>query len=809
MVKAAASAVYPGSVASASDIGVADNDRSFVVTADADANDSTIEVDDASGAEVGMYLQAALQSGLLLLQVTNVDTTNDVLTVNRAVDGTGDADIPKDQTLRVVVPALMVNQLREEVQAVQSEVGATGSQNFLRADGSVDVTDFLRFTPAASPSHEEGRVFYQKDVKALSVYVDDADVEHNLGQEQWTRVRNDTGSTIPNGSVVYITGFHGGSGLPTIAEAQANSLSASDVLGVVTHDIEANSNGYVTTAGVVRSVDTSAFSAGDKVWLSASTAGGLTASEPSDPNFSRVVGFVQRASASEGQILVSQREVIQGGDGIKKASGALDIEPADFAGQGLEDDGSDDLRIAAAAAGDGLAGGGGSALTVAVADFAGTGLESDGGTPADLRIAAAAAGDGLKGGSGSALAVEPADFAGTGLRDSGADDLEIDLGSTLTFEAGVDWDFGNGVLKAASPSTSDEVATKQYVDATEQGLDWKDSVRAATQSNIDLTSATDPNPIDGVTLSDGDRVLLKAQSTASENGVYVANTATDPSTWTRASDADEDSEVNAGLTTWIEEGTNDGDVAYVLTTDDPITVGTDALSFTAFSTSALAAGDGLTKSGNTINAVGGDGITANANDLAVAVADFAGTGLESDGGSPPDLRIAATAAGDGLKGGGGSALAIEPADFAGTGLQDDGSDNLQIDESGFAPTWGSKHTYQATVQLEDDQQLQLGTTPDYWIVHNATAGELRLRATSVDGAGADGTVFSVTDGGDEVVFQGAVGFHGTNPPDSPPDYTTSNDQTDRTFDADSTTTDELADVLATVINDLIAQGVFQ
>lgn len=93
------------------------------------------------------------------------------------------------------------------------------------------------------------------------------------------------------------------------------------------------------------------------------------------------------------------------GDGIKGGAGsALAVDVSDFAGTGLEDDGSENLRIAAAAAGDGLQGGAGSALAVDVSDFAGTGLEDDGSE--NLRIAAAAAGAGLTGGGGSALAVQ-------------------------------------------------------------------------------------------------------------------------------------------------------------------------------------------------------------------------------------------------------------------------------------------------------------------------------------------------------------------------------------------------------------------
>ena len=108
------------------------------------------------------------------------------------------------------------------------------------------------------------------------------------------------------------------------------------------------------------------------------------------------------------------------GDGLEYAGGNLAVDLA--ADSGLEFS-SGDLRIAAAAAGDGIQGGGGAALAVDVSDFAGTGLEDDGSE--NLRIAAAAAGDGIQGGAGSALAIDVSDFAGTGLEDDGSENLRI------------------------------------------------------------------------------------------------------------------------------------------------------------------------------------------------------------------------------------------------------------------------------------------------------------------------------------------------------------------------------------------------
>lgn len=170
-----------------------------------------------------------------------------------------------------------------------------------------------------------------------------------------------------------------------------------------------------------------------------------------------------------------------------------------------------------------------------------------------------------------------------------------------------------GVL-TANTST---LALKSYVDeqvqASAQGLDVKASVRAATTANIDLASVT---TIDGVTLADGDRVLVKDQSTASENGIYVHSSGA----LTRAADADSDAEVTAGLFTFVTEGSSYADTGWVITTNDTITVGTTGITFTQFSGAGqYSGGDGLTLTGTTF-AVGGttDRITVNADSVDIS-----------------------------------------------------------------------------------------------------------------------------------------------------------------------------------------------
>lgn len=166
---------------------------------------------------------------------------------------------------------------------------------------------------------------------------------------------------------------------------------------------------------------------------------------------------------------------------------------------------------------------------------------------------------------------------------------------------------GTPTAPTASAGTNNtQIATTAFVTTAvsnaADGLDSKDSVRALSDSNINLASATDPNPIDGVTLANGDRVLLTGQSDASENGPYDAVDATDPTTWVRTEDADEDSEVTANMYMFIEEGTTYGDTGWVLTTNDPITLDTTALTFSQFNGAAnITAGDGLDKTGNVLS----------------------------------------------------------------------------------------------------------------------------------------------------------------------------------------------------------------
>jgi hypothetical protein len=194
----------------------------------------------------------------------------------------------------------------------------------------------------------------------------------------------------------------------------------------------------------------------------------------------------------------------------------------------------------------------------------------------------------------------------------------------------------NGNIKISEPTEATHAATKQYVDAARSGLDVKASVRVATTATVNLSTDVDAGSvIDGVTLVAGDRILIKDQGVGGiahvDNGIYVVAASGAP---TRATDADNNAEVTAGLFTFVEEGTANGDSGWVLATNGSITVGSTALLFTQFSgTGQITAGDGMSKSGSTLN-VNDDDVTiyVDANDdLAVKSSSTAGQVLISQG----------------------------------------------------------------------------------------------------------------------------------------------------------------------------------
>jgi len=161
--------------------------------------------------------------------------------------------------------------------------------------------------------------------------------------------------------------------------------------------------------------------------------------------------------------------------------------------------------------------------------------------------------------------------------------------------------FTGTVTLAADPSNALEAATKQYVDAATAGLNVHESVDAATTANINLsTDVENGDTLDGVTLATGNRILVKNQTTKTENGVYVVAASGAP---TRAADYNSTPEVDAGDFIFVEAGTTNAKTGWVQT-NVITTIGTDDIEFTQFSGAGLiTAGTNISVSGNQISVI--------------------------------------------------------------------------------------------------------------------------------------------------------------------------------------------------------------
>ena len=150
-------------------------------------------------------------------------------------------------------------------------------------------------------------------------------------------------------------------------------------------------------------------------------------------------------------------------------------------------------------------------------------------------------------------------------------------------------------ISGVTPTEADHLVTKAYVDASAQGLDVKESARAVSSVNVVLSGL---QTIDGVALVDGDRILVANQTNPVENGIYTVHTGG----WTRAADATTNEQVTPGLFTFVEEGNVGAGTGWVLTSTGPTTLGTTPLPFAQFSSAGvIQAGNGITKTGNSIS----------------------------------------------------------------------------------------------------------------------------------------------------------------------------------------------------------------
>ena len=199
---------------------------------------------------------------------------------------------------------------------------------------------------------------------------------------------------------------------------------------------------------------------------------------------------------------------------------------------------------------------------------------------------------------------------------------------------------GQRITNLADPSISTDAASKSYVDNVAAGLTWKNAVRAASTANITL--AAPGATIDGVTLSAANRVLLKNQSAASENGIWDWNGAASP--LTRSSDADSAGDLKPGSAVSVTEGSVNADKSFMITSDAAITIGTTAMTWSSYAAGqTYTGGDGIGVAGGIITAVAAPGGGVSVSPTGIALdASIAARKFSSNVGNGAATSIAVT-----------------------------------------------------------------------------------------------------------------------------------------------------------------------
>jgi len=255
-------------------------------------------------------------------------------------------------------------------------------------------------------------------------------------------------------------------------------------------------------------------------------------------------------------------------------------------------------------------GGGGTAASPVIANLAITAAKIANATITDVQVAAA-----NKDGAAGTASMRT---LGSGAAQAMAGNTRLDQITAPTASVSLN---SQKITNLLDPTAAQDGATKNYVDNSVQGLDAKASVRCATTANIATLAGGAPNTLDGISLAANDRVLVKDQTTANQNGIYTVQTLGTGAngTWVRALDMDTWLEVPSSYV-WVEVGTANADTGWVCTADQGGTLGTTSITWTLFSSAGtLIAGAGLTKTGNTIDAIAAaaGGITVNPDSIQV------------------------------------------------------------------------------------------------------------------------------------------------------------------------------------------------
>ncbi len=231
------------------------------------------------------------------------------LTIGSGLSGTsynGSTAVTITNTSPMVYPGAGIPNSTGSAWGTSYSTTGTGTVVALATAATINnptISNYINWTGIAPPTYSAGRTWYDSSFACLSYYNDTTDNTVRVGQQLQQQVRNSTAATITKGQVVYISGSTGQIG--NIILAQANSYTTSQIIGVANQDIPINTNGYIVTQGIVEDVNTNGFTAGAQIYLSASTPGALTQTEPSAPNYAVHMGVCLYANTNHGKLWIN------------------------------------------------------------------------------------------------------------------------------------------------------------------------------------------------------------------------------------------------------------------------------------------------------------------------------------------------------------------------------------------------------------------------------------------------------------------------------------------------------------------------
>lgn len=231
------------------------------------------------------------------------------LTIGSGLSGTsynGSTAVTITNTSPMVYPGAGIPNSTGSAWGTSYSTTGTGTVVALATAATINnptISNYINWTGIAPPTYSAGRTWYDSSFACLSYYNDTTDNAVRVGQQLQQQVRNSTAATITKGQVVYISGSTGQIG--NIILAQANAYTTSQIIGVASQDIPINTNGYVITQGIVEDINTNGFTSGNPIYLSASTPGALTQTEPSAPNYAVHMGVCLYANNVHGKIWIN------------------------------------------------------------------------------------------------------------------------------------------------------------------------------------------------------------------------------------------------------------------------------------------------------------------------------------------------------------------------------------------------------------------------------------------------------------------------------------------------------------------------